>query len=208
MSDMNNEQQVNMDKEKADLRKIFFQRRREIFHKNLDVAEDTSKAEYLACNNFLDRIPFAEYQVIAGYCPIRTELDPFPLMKELHARSHMVCVPVITEHASPLIFREWSPECKMEEGEFGANVPVDGRWIEPTLLIVPLLAWSNSGERMGYGGGFYDRTLYYLRSRRHVLAVGYAFHGQEVESVPCDQYDQALDFIVSESGVAGFGEYA
>jgi 5-formyltetrahydrofolate cyclo-ligase len=89
----------------------------------------------------------------------------------------------------------------MVAGEFGALIPEDGAWIEPEVLIVPLLAFDARGYRLGYGGGFYDRTLQALRLRHPVLAVGFAFTAQELPDVPIDATDERLDAVVTESGL-------
>jgi 5-formyltetrahydrofolate cyclo-ligase len=93
----------------------------------------------------------------------------------------------------------------MVTGEFGAEIPAEGAWLDPEVLIVPLLAWDRRGYRLGYGGGFYDRTLRHLRASRPRLAIGYAFAAQEVPEVPVDGFDQRLDMIVTEAEVLRFG---
>ncbi len=104
----------------------------------------------------------------------------------------------------PLKFREWTPGCALVEGEFGALIPAEGAWLDPVVLIVPLLAFDARGYRLGYGGGFYDRTLEALRARRPTLAVGFAFAAQEVAEVPIDATDQRLDAVVTETGLREF----
>jgi 5-formyltetrahydrofolate cyclo-ligase len=138
---------------------------------------------------------------LAGYMAMRTEIDPTAAMA---AHAGPVGVPVIQAAATPLKFREWSPGCVMIAGEFGARIPAEGAWVEPSLLIVPLLAFDAAGYRLGYGGGFYDRTLQLLRARRPTLALGFAFAAQEVAAVPIDANDQRLDAIVTEQGVRWF----
>ena len=138
---------------------------------------------------------------LAGYMPMRTEIDPLPAMA---VHQGPVGVPVILAAASPLRFRAWGPGVAMVPGEFGALIPQEGSWIEPDVVIVPMLAFDARGYRLGYGGGFYDRTLEGLRARHPVLAVGFAFDAQEVAEVPIDQYDQPLDAVVTESGVRLF----
>jgi 5-formyltetrahydrofolate cyclo-ligase len=134
---------------------------------------------------------------LAGYMPMRTEIDPLPAMA---AHEGPVCVPVVPGPGVPLRFREWSPGCAMVDGAFGARVPAEGAWLEPQVLIVPLLAFDRRGFRLGYGGGFYDRTLQRLRARHEVLAIGFAFAAQEVPEVPTEPTDQRLDAIVTEFG--------
>jgi 5-formyltetrahydrofolate cyclo-ligase len=140
-------------------------------------------------------------RVLSGYMPMRTEIDPLPAMA---AHQGVVGVPVIVAKGQALRFREWSPGCRLVEGAFKAMIPEDGAWVEPQVLIVPLLAFDAQGYRLGYGGGFYDRTLEGLRARGRVLAVGFAFSAQEVAAVPIDATDQRLDAMVTEKGVTVF----
>lgn len=140
-------------------------------------------------------------QALAGYMPMRTEIDPLPAMA---AHQGVVGVPVILAPSTPLRFRAWGPGITMIAGEFGALIPAEGPWIDPQVVIVPLLAFDAKGFRLGYGGGYYDRTLAGLRARGPVHAVGFAFAGQEVAEVPIDQFDQRLDAVVTEQGVKEF----
>lgn len=137
---------------------------------------------------------------VAGYAAMRTEIDPLPALEEAAAHGR-VGMPVIIEKAQPLKFREWTPGCEMIAGTFGAAIPADGDWLEPQILIVPLVAFDRRGGRLGYGGGFYDRTLERLRAAGPVLAIGFAFAAQEAESLPLEPTDQPLDLIVTEQGV-------
>ncbi len=139
--------------------------------------------------------------VLSGYMPMRTEIDALPAMASHHATGGRVCVPVIPGPAVPLHFREWTPGAAMVEGAFGAKVPAGGDWMEPEVLIVPLLAFDRRGYRLGYGGGYYDRTLERLRTMRPTVAIGFAFAAQEVPEVPTEPTDQRLDLIVTEAGV-------
>lgn len=138
---------------------------------------------------------------LAGYMPMRTEIDPLPAMAR---HQGAVGVPVILAAATPLRFREWGPEVAMVPGEFGALIPAEGAWVEPQVVIVPMLAFDSRGYRLGYGGGFYDRTLQLLRASGPVLAIGFAFAAQEVAEVPIDEFDQRLDAVVTERGVTWF----
>jgi 5-formyltetrahydrofolate cyclo-ligase len=138
---------------------------------------------------------------LAGYMPMRTEIDCLPAMAGHLAAGGAVGVPVILAAATPLQFRAWSPDARMVAGEFGALIPADGDWVVPEVLIVPLLSFDRRGFRLGYGGGFYDRTLEGLRTRGPVTAIGYAYAAQEVDDVPIEPTDQPLDMIVTEAGV-------
>jgi 5-formyltetrahydrofolate cyclo-ligase len=137
-------------------------------------------------------------KAIAGYMSIRTEISPLPVMEEM-ATHGPVGVPVILGAGQPLQFHRWTPDGTMVEGAFGAMVPEDGIEIVPDVLIVPLVAFDRAGNRLGYGGGFYDRTLEKLRALRPTIAIGYAYAAQEAESLPLEPTDQPLDAIVTEA---------
>jgi len=138
---------------------------------------------------------------LAGYMPIRTEADPLPVMAT-HAGP--VGVPVIVAPGQALVFHRWTPDGAMRVGQFGARIPTVGEAMVPRVLIVPLAAFDARGYRLGYGGGFYDRTLAALRAAGPVLALGYAYGAQEVPLVPIDEYDQRLDGVVTENGFRRF----
>lgn len=137
---------------------------------------------------------------LAGYMAMRTEIDPTPAMEEAAAHGP-VCVPVIIGAGQPLQFSRWEPGIAMKDGPFGASVPQVEDIIEPEILIVPLVAFDLQGGRLGYGGGFYDRTLELLRSKRATLAIGFAFSAQQADRLPLEPTDQMLDMIVTENGV-------
>jgi len=137
---------------------------------------------------------------LAGYMPMRGEVDPLPAMDEASAHGP-VGVPVITAKAHPLSFHLWSPETAMVPGTFGALIPEVTAPMTPQILIVPLVAFDGQGGRLGYGGGFYDRTLEQLRAAGPVLAIGYAFALQEVPDLPLEPTDQPLDLMVTDAGV-------
>lgn len=139
-------------------------------------------------------------RIIAGYMPIRTEVDPLPAMAALSRHSE-ICVPVITGPGKPLVFHKWTPDTVLVPGPFGAAVPSDGVELVPEVLIVPLVAFTDSGARLGYGGGFYDRTLEQLRAGGDVRAIGFAFEAQLAETLPQEPTDQPLDVIVTDQGV-------
>jgi len=138
--------------------------------------------------------------VLSGYMAMRTEIDPTAAMEEAAAHGP-VCVPVIVGKGQPLKFRVWEPDAVMIAGEFGALVPETGAWLEPEILIVPLVAFDRNGGRLGYGGGFYDRTLEMLRAKRPTLAIGFAYAGQEAEYLALEPTDQPLNMFVTENGV-------
>lgn len=141
---------------------------------------------------------------LSGYMAIRTEIDPLPAMAEAAAHGP-VGVPVIQGKGLPLKFSRWEPGCALKQGPFGAMVPEADEFFEPEILIVPLVAFDRQGGRLGYGGGFYDRTLQMLRARRPTLAIGFAYGAQEAEALPLEPTDQPLDMIVTEREVIDLG---
>ncbi len=140
-----------------------------------------------------------ERAVVSGYWPMRGELDPRPVLLALAAAGHELCLPVVAGKGLPLLFRAWAPGDELVSGTFGAEVPApEAPVLQPSFLLVPLLAFDRRGYRLGYGGGFYDRTLAALRRAGEVTAVGLAFAAQEVEEVPAAATDERLDWIVTE----------
>lgn len=137
---------------------------------------------------------------LSGYMAIRTEIDPLPVMEEAAAHGP-VGVPVIQRPGLPLKFSRWAPGCALKEGPFGAMIPQADDFFEPEILIVPLVAFDRQGGRLGYGGGFYDRTLEMLRARRATLAIGFAYAAQEAVGLPLEPTDQKLDMVVTEREV-------
>jgi 5-formyltetrahydrofolate cyclo-ligase len=141
---------------------------------------------------------------VAGYWPILTEADPRPAMGALAGKGCAVCLPVVVSRNTALTFRQWVPGAAMTKGAHDIEIPADGAAIRPAALIVPLLAFDREGWRLGYGGGFYDRTLAALRPGG-VLAVGLAYAAQEVPAVPHDVDDQPLDLVVTENEIIETG---
>ena len=141
---------------------------------------------------------------LAGYMPIRTEIDPLPAMAEAAAHGP-VGVPVIQGEGLPLEFSSWEPDGALKDGPFGAQVPIVDDYFDPEILIVPLVAFDRAGGRLGYGGGFYDRTLERLRARRATLAIGFAYAAQEADTLPLEPTDQPLDMLITEAEVIPFG---
>ncbi len=180
---------MTLAEDKAAARKAAFARRRAAF----DAGKGTDASRLLR-----SALEGHAGKVLSGYMAMRTEIDPLPAMA---AHAGRVCVPVIRGKGLPLDFRAWTPEAEMVDGEFGAQIPAIGDWLVPQVLIVPLVAFDRRGHRLGYGGGFYDRTLAGLRALGPVTAIGFAWSAQEAAEVPTDDTDQKLDLIVTEREV-------
>jgi len=181
---------------KTAVRKQAFAARKFAHAGQLDAPARARLAAYLA--------DLPEFATIAGFMPIRTEIDPVPLMAELHKGGKSVSVPVIEGKGKPLRFSRWSPKTAMIDGPFGAKIPTVDDFLEPDVLITPLLAYDARGYRLGYGGGFYDRSFQRLRDLKPITAVGFAYSAQLVPEVPVEATDQRLDAIVTETGIRLF----
>ncbi len=187
--------QTSLNRIKKDLRKSAMVKRSE-----------AAAASYLAAERLRDHllmiVPWPREGTVSGYWPMRDEIDPLPALTALHERGHPIGLPVMPGKDQPLMFRQWTPESALEDGGFGTRIPSESApRVVPRVLLVPLLAFDRDGYRLGYGGGFYDRTLAALRvDEPDTLAVGIAFSGQEMEDLPHGEHDQPLDMIVTEHG--------
>jgi 5-formyltetrahydrofolate cyclo-ligase len=149
--------------------------------------------------------PFEMPAVVSGFWPIKEEIDIRPLMIELFNSGCQMVRPVVQGRRKPLLFRAWRPGDPLEAGVFGTLQPSARREaVEPDALLVPLLACDEAGWRLGYGGGFYDRTLRGLRARRKVTAVGVGFDAQLVPDVPHGPDDQPLDWLLTDRRACAF----
>jgi 5-formyltetrahydrofolate cyclo-ligase len=158
---------------------------------------------------FLQQIPFAKYKVAAGYKAIHGEVDVAMLLARLEARNMEIALPAVVKMDGPLVFRRWKPGDALVQGEYGVEVPPqEAPVVVPDLVIVPLLAFDGRGHRLGYGKGYYDRTLADLRfANPKLLAVGVAYKMQAVRSVPAEKSDEPLDAVVTEDGAFFFSDF-
>lgn len=179
---------------KKELRATLLARRRAL------PEETRARAAGEAAEIFLDAVRPPAGEPVAGYWPMRGELDPRPLMTRLAGRGHPLLLPAVAGDGQPLTFREWREGEALTAGPFGTREPpADAAEGAPGIVIVPLLAFDDAGYRLGYGKGFFDITLAELRRRRlGVLAVGFAYEAQRAQRLPRDDWDQPLDWIVTE----------
>lgn len=139
--------------------------------------------------------------VVSGFAAFEDELDPLPLMTVLAGQGHPLALPVTTGRGNPLVFRLWSPDMPLVDAAFGLREPpAEAPEVLPDILLVPLLAFDEAGYRLGFGAGYYDRTLTKLRAGGRVVAIGIAFDIQKVDNVPHDRYDEKLDWVLTPSG--------
>jgi len=143
--------------------------------------------------------------VVAGYSPIRSEIDPAPLLRKLAAPGVQLALPAIMAGNQPLKFRSWAFSDRLRRGRLGIlEPPPDAAELVPDVLLVPLAAFDRLGHRIGYGAGHYDRTLQRLRELKVITAIGLAFAAQEVEAVPALLHDVALDYVLPETQMLDF----
>lgn len=161
---------------------------------------DPTRAADAAADLFVGGIELPVGATISAYWPIGSELDPRPLLARLHAKELPLALPVVETRGKPLLFRRWRPDDALIPGGFGTSIPgPTADPVVPDVLIVPLLAFDGDGYRLGYGGGYYDRTLAALRrGGGPVMAVGFAYEAQQVDTVPRHDGDARLDALVSE----------
>ncbi|MBG1230870.1 5-formyltetrahydrofolate cyclo-ligase [Aestuariivirga litoralis] len=146
------------------------------------------------------------FNVVSAFFPVRSEIDTRPLLGRLAGEGWTTCLPIVIAEGQPLSFRRWLPGEPLDKGFMNIDIPLDtSPEVEPDVLIVPLLAFDRKGFRLGYGGGFYDRTLDKLRAQKKIIAIGAAYAAQEVEEVPHHAHDQHLDFVMTERGVIACG---
>jgi 5-formyltetrahydrofolate cyclo-ligase len=143
--------------------------------------------------------------VVSGYSPIRSEIDPSPLMRTLAAKGARLALPAVMARGKSLAFRAWSPNDRLMLGPLGILEPSPAATeVIPDIMLVPLAAFDRLGHRIGYGAGHYDYTLAHLRKVKPVTAIGLAFAAQEIKAVPALQHDEALDYVLTETQVFDF----
>ena len=148
--------------------------------------------------DFLAATPGA---IVSGFAAINDEINPAPLMTWLQAEGFRLALPVMQGRGKPLLMRAWTPGDAMNAAAWSIAEPMDDKpAVDPDILLVPLLAFDARGYRLGYGGGFYDRTLQRLRKLKPIVAVGLAYDELRVDAVPAESYDERLDWVLTPSG--------
>ena len=159
------------------------------------------EAGRLLASHGLDFLRVPAGAIVSGFAAIRDEINPAELMTWLHEEGFRMALPVMVGKGQPLVMRTWQPGDVLEPAAWGIAEPsLDKPEVVPQIVLVPLLAFDLRGFRLGYGGGFYDRTLAKLRAKNPVVAVGVAYDEQQVDAVPAESYDQRLDWVLTPSG--------
>ena len=165
-------------------------------------APDAARA---IAKNFISTLTLYSNVVVAGYVAAHDEIDPAELIKALRWRGAVIALPSVAAKSGPLAFHRWDQKHTPVKGSYGLlEASPDWPLIAPDVVLVPLLAFDDEGFRLGYGGGYYDRSLRALRDSKSVLAVGLAFAGQEITDLPHDANDEKLDWLVTEKGARKF----
>jgi 5-formyltetrahydrofolate cyclo-ligase len=186
------------ERSKADLRSAVLAKRDALSDKQRAAA-----AKALASRGL--PIQLAQGAVVAGYSPIRNEIDPFPLMRTLAAQGARLALPAVMARGKSLAFRAWSVDDRLTQGPLGILEPSPAAAeVIPDIVLLPLAAFDRAGHRVGYGAGHYDFTLAHLRKLKPVAAIGLAFALQEIELVPALSHDVALDYVLTETKVFDF----
>ncbi len=169
---------------------------------------DERKAYALDLANInLDPLNIGSEMVVAGYSFIRSECDCFPLLNKIRNKCHRLALPLVLGDDKALSFKAWDHDAELEKGHFGILTPKsDAVDVVPDILFIPLLAFDCTGVRLGYGKGHYDRTLTDLKQDKQIISVGIAFDQQKFDELPCEPFDQKLDWILTPSGLQKLGD--
>lgn len=143
--------------------------------------------------------------IVSGFFPMRSEINPLPLMRRLAGEGAQLALPVIAGRGKPLIIRAWSTGDELASGQWGIREPKpEAPEVAPDIMIVPLACFDRAGHRIGYGAGYFDMTIHRARSLKPVVTFGVAFALQEIDRVPAADHDEQLDFVLTEREVIDF----
>jgi 5-formyltetrahydrofolate cyclo-ligase len=155
-------------------------------------------AEVIAARTF--PLVIAPGTTVSGFMPLKSEINPLPLMRKLADAGARLALPVVAGRGKPLVMRAWQWSEPLVSGVWRIREPGPAApEVQPDILLVPLLAFDRSGHRIGYGAGYYDLTIRELRARKPIAAVGIAFAAQEIETVPKTAFDARLDLVLTEN---------
>jgi len=172
----------------------------------LPAADRAAAAQTIAGRPF--PVPVPQGAVVSGYSPMKSEFNPVPLMRKLSDAGAHLALPVVAGRGRPLTMRTWSFGDELNSGVWGIREPKpDAPEVFPDILLVPLAAFDRHGHRIGYGAGYYDKTITRIRAMKPTLAIGVAFAAQEIEKVPATPFDARLDLVLTEREVIDLREH-
>lgn len=176
--------------------------RRRALPQSLRAAEEAALVE-----GFCSEVDLSDTPAVAGYSPTKDEIDCTGILDKVRVCRCKVLLPVCQAARQTLQFRIWDEKVALVQGKFGiAEPPLTAKEIVPDIVIVPLVAFDRHGIRVGYGGGYYDRTLHALRNRSPILALGLAFAAQHVDDILAEPTDEGLDGVLTGNGLTWFNE--
>ena len=163
---------------------------------------DVKSSGQAILDNLLSVAIIPSEAIIGSYWPVKSEVDVRPLLAYFYDHSHICALPVVQASKKPLLFRQWRPGNLLVSGLYNILTPDDtAPLVTPMVLFVPALGFDREGHRLGYGEGYYDRTLEKLRECHHIMAIGVAFDCQEVDSIPLHAHDQPMNYIITPTQV-------
>jgi 5-formyltetrahydrofolate cyclo-ligase len=169
----------------------------------LPAAERAAAAQLIAERVFPILIPAGA--IVSGYSPMKSELNPVPLMRMLADLGAQLALPVVQGRGKPLIMRAWAFGEPLASGIWGIREPTaDAPEVFPDIMLVPLASFDRAGHRIGYGAGYYDMTIARVRAMKNVIAIGLAFAAQESDNIPAEPHDAPLDLVLTEKDVIDF----
>jgi 5-formyltetrahydrofolate cyclo-ligase len=169
----------------------------------LPAPERAAAADTIAARMF--PVPIPADAVVSGYSPMKSELNPVPLMRMLADLGAQLALPVVAGRGKPLIMRAWTFGAPLSPGVWGIREPTaDAPEVFPDIMLVPLATFDRAGHRIGYGAGYYDMTIARIRAMKPVIAIGLAFAAQEADKVPAEPHDALLDLVLTEKDVIDF----
>jgi 5-formyltetrahydrofolate cyclo-ligase len=179
-------------KEKSVLRRSYLRSRNLIRKKKLKEKKIIKNIECLINENEL---------VISAYYPVRSEVNLLPLIKFLLKKKIRICLPIVYRNNSHLLFKKWDLNCKLVIDKYKIKIPTNSDFLEPRVLLIPLIGFDSGRNRLGYGGGYFDRTISFLEKKNKILKIGVAFDEQEISMVPTMNFDKKMDAIITQSRI-------
>ena len=171
----------------------------------MPAAQRQAAAEAIAARGLpVDVTPGA---IVSGFMPMKTEINPLPLMRKLAGEGAGLALPCIVSRGHPLIMRAYQFGDEFKAGQWGIREPKPSApEVRPDIVLVPLACFDRTGQRIGYGAGYYDRTIAALRAEKKIVTIGLAYSVQEIPQVPATGHDERLDFVLTEKEIIAFSK--
>ncbi len=174
---------------KSDIRKKLLKTRKEKSFKNLEINPEII-LKILKKNKNVAKI-------VGGYYPYNYEVDTIKILKKFENLNYLISLPKIKKN-SQMDFFSWSTKDPLSINRYGIPEPISDKVVYPNILLVPLVAFDKKFNRLGYGGGFYDRYIKKMSKNKKIITIGLAYSFQEIEKVPINEFDIKLDYVVTE----------